>query len=129
MKFMYLTVEPPARLTGRIPTVNVFLGDIQEEIDACELKDRLYTGESFNNEQLYNERIGDCPDPGTEKGREEESTRIHEEVTRGIVELLNIVQPFHPEVELNSESTFQLVESLPEDNDDWRDSEISIYPR
>lgn len=115
---MFIRVSPPSRLSDRIPDAYVPLDAVKDEIDKAQLGKKLGRRAAFNSEDLFNERISTCPDPGSEHSRGKAMDQINSEVGRDLVELLNILQPHVRGHDIHTDSTFELVDERPEDDGD-----------
>ncbi len=122
----YLVVEPPSRHFKKEDVVVIDTHD--HPVNVLQIWPHLTT-ESLSWEDLDNKGIAECPDPGTEKGREEATQRIHEENGETWCELLNYVLAATGK-EVSTECTVHLTDNLPDDYlddddlfDDWEDDE------
>lgn len=71
---------------------------------------RLLAGETVSWEDILNESIGKCPDPGTEQGREEATNRLNSEAAQEVCEFLNHLTRASKSEEFSENSTFSLVD-------------------
>ncbi len=106
---MYLKVEPPSRSYYKEYVLYIDLED--HPIQGLDLAARLLTKEPLDWEDLDANAIAECPDPGTDKGREAMLNSIHETNASKWVELLNFVL-WATGKEVSQESTFQVVDSM-----------------
>ncbi len=107
----FLKVEPPSRDYRDEDVIYIDL-DVDRMDDDMPLKDRLNRG-SLCWEDLIAEETGAAKDPGTEKGREAKMQEICDHTGRQICELLNFVL-YATGTEVSAESTFEIVDEVPE---------------
>ena len=106
MPYKFLKVEPHS---SKYRAEDVLYIDLTAHpIDGLKVAPFL-TGEPLTWEDLDNKFVASEPDPGTEKGREEATERLHERSGAMIVELLNHVLHATGK-EVSENSVFQLVE-------------------
>lgn len=84
-----LKVEPPSE---RYREEDVLFIDLAKHpIGQLQVAAYLVPGESLSWDDLFNQMIAKAPDPGTEKGREEEADRLNDECGAIWCELLNFI--------------------------------------
>lgn len=107
---MFIRISPPSRLSDRIKVDYVPLDEVK--ISGLKWESKLRKG-SVNAEEMLSSLIEDHSDPGTEKEREKLMQKLNDETGSGLVELLNVLQPY-VDHEIHTDSDFEIVDEVNE---------------